>query len=48
MRVFPVTDSGGTFVLWKSDYETRDDNAVHEFCDPIYQALLKDLGQHFG
>lgn len=48
VRAFPVTDTGRTFVLWTSEYETKDDSAVHAFCDPIYQALLKDLGRHFA
>lgn len=48
VKVFPVTATGHTFVLWISDYKTKDDGAVGEFCDPIYQALLKDLARHFG
>ena len=48
VKVFPVTATGQTFVLWISDYKTKDDGAVGEFCNPIYQALLKDLARHFG
>ncbi len=47
VRAFPVTDSQRTFVLWTSEYETENDGAVHAFCDPIYQAILKDLARHF-
>ncbi len=48
VKVFPVTATGQTFVLWTSDYKTKDDGAVGEFCNPIYQALLSDLARHFG
>jgi len=48
VQAFPVTDTDRSFVLWTSEYETKDDGAVHEFCDPIYQALLKELGRHFA
>lgn len=48
VRAFPVTDTDRTFVLWTSQYETRDDGAVHQFCDPIYQAVLNDLARHFA
>jgi len=48
VKVFPVTATGQTFVLWMSDYKTKDDSAVGEFCNPIYQALLNDLAGHFG
>ena len=48
VKVFPVTATGQTFVLWVSDYKTKDDGAVGEFCNPIYQALLNDLARHFG
>jgi len=48
VRAFPVTDTGRTFVLWTSEYETKNDDSVHAFCDPIYQALLKELVRHFA
>jgi carbon monoxide dehydrogenase subunit G len=48
VKVFPVTATGGTFVLWTSEYKTKDDAAVGDFCNPIYQALLKDLAAHFS
>jgi len=46
--LFPVTTTGETFVLWKADYESKDDDAVGEFCNPIYQALLTDLAKTFA
>jgi hypothetical protein len=47
-RVFPVTATGQTFVLWTSAYTTKDDDAVGEMCNPIYQGLLNDLAAHFS
>lgn len=35
--------SDGVVVEWGSVFESDDDIAVEEFCNPIYQALLKDL-----
>ena len=46
--VFPVTTTGQTFVLWRSQYTTKDDNSVSEFCDPVYKALLAALAKHFS
>ena len=48
VNVLPVTASGDTFVLWRSEYTSNDDDAIGEFCDPIYQALLADLAKHFN
>ena len=48
VNVLPVTASGDTFVLWRSEYTSNDDGAIGEFCDPIYQALLADLAKHFS
>ncbi|WP_027858212.1 SRPBCC family protein [Marinobacterium jannaschii] len=47
LRVYAVTATGQAFVEWYSRYETSDDSAVAEFCNPIYQALLSDLNRHF-
>lgn len=48
VRVFPVTDTGQTFVEWTSTYESHDPDAVGELCDPVYQALLQALKGHFS
>jgi hypothetical protein len=48
VRLFPVTDSGQTFVIWQSSYDSDDDAAVGEFCDPIYQGLLAALKARFA
>ncbi len=38
------TDDGGTVVEWTSSWEENDE-AVHDFCHPIYVALLDDMKQ---
>lgn len=48
VQVLPVTDRDASFVEWQSNYETDDDGAVGEFCNPIYQALLGALKQSFA
>ena len=47
LSLYPVTDTGQTFVEWKSTYDSNDHEAVGDFCDPIYQALLAALKAHF-
>ena len=37
-------DDGGTVVEWTSSWEENDE-AVHEFCHPVYLALLDDMKQ---
>ncbi len=44
----PITDTGGTFVEWVSTYETDDEAAVAEFCNPIYAAVLAELKNRFS
>lgn len=48
VRLLPVTEDNSTFVEWQSNYASKDDHAVGDLCNPIYQALLKDLKQHFS
>lgn len=38
----PVTEGGGTFVEWSSEWE-RNDKTASEFCHGIYIALLADM-----
>lgn len=50
VRVFPVTvpaDSGQSVVVWTSSWASES-GGVHEFCDPMYRALLADMKSHFG
>lgn len=48
VTLLPVTDEGKTFVEWQATFESEDDDAVSEFVNPIYQALLADLKQSFA
>jgi len=47
VKVYPVTMDNTTFVEWQSTYESPDDQAVGDFCNPIYHALLSALKNHF-
>jgi hypothetical protein len=47
VRVFPVTDSNASFVLWTATWQAGGEG-TKAFCDPIYQALLGDLKAHFA
>ena len=47
VKVYPVTDDNTTFVEWQSRYESPDDQAVGDFCNPIYHALLSGLKDRF-
>jgi len=44
VHVQPAEDGDGAFVEWTSSWEENDE-AVHEFCHPIYMALLDDMKQ---
>ena len=48
VELSPITTGGGTFIKWTSSYETADDGAVGEFCNPIYAAFMGCLQEHFG
>ena len=48
VRVSPITENNTTFVEWQSTYDSADDAAVGELCNPIYQALLKALKNYFS
>jgi len=47
VRVLPVTHDNTAFVEWHSTYESPDEQAVGDFCNPIYHALLSELKSHF-
>jgi len=42
VAVRPSDGGGGAFVEWTSSWEENDE-AVHDFCHPIYVALLDDM-----
>ena len=46
VKLTPGEADNTTFVEWSSRYESAQDAAVGEFCNPIYQALLKALDSH--
>lgn len=48
VRVLPITSGTQSFVEWESTYQSDQPNAVRDFCDPIYQALLSALHDHFA
>ncbi|MBL4844214.1 MAG: SRPBCC family protein [Planctomycetes bacterium] len=47
VRVFPVTTTGETFVIWTSSWASGGEG-VEEFCTPIYQGLLEALVKSFA
>lgn len=47
VRLFPVTDSKSTLVLWTSRWDASG-GGVAEFCNPVYHALLADLKKTFA
>ncbi len=48
VRLLPVTASGATFVEWTSSYQSDSDQAVSDFCNPVYVALLDALKSHLA
>jgi hypothetical protein len=48
VRLHPVTADGTTFVEWSSRYDSANDSAVGELCNPIYGAALEGLRKHFS
>lgn len=48
VSVHPVTDTGSSFVEWKSEWKSQKGEDVAGFCNPIYHALLQDLKAHFS
>lgn len=48
VRVAPITENDTSFVEWQSSYESADESAVGEFCNPIYVALLAALKKSFS
>lgn len=48
VRVSSSDGDGTTRIEWESTYESADDSAVGDFCNPIYQALLSALAKKFA
>lgn len=48
VRLSPITENNTTFIEWESTYDSPNDAAVGELCNPIYQAVLQALKNHFS
>ena len=48
VHVAPITENDTSFVEWQSSYDSADESAVGEFCNPIYVALLTALKKSFS
>ena len=48
VSVLPVTDGNASYVSWVTHFESKNDAAAQEFCDPFYRAFLGDLKIHFA
>jgi len=47
VSLYPITDSGKTFVEWISTYDSDSESSVADFCNPIYAGLLRSLESKF-
>ena len=43
VNLMPITDTGGTFIQWTSSFNSKSENEVRDFCNPIYSGLLGAL-----
>ena len=48
VELLSITDENKTYVLWSSRYDSPNDAAVGELCNPIYQGALKGLKEYFA
>ena len=48
VRLLPVSGSDSTLVEWTSTFESDADEAVSDFCNPVYVALLDALKSHLA
>jgi hypothetical protein len=48
VQLSPITTNDTTYVLWTSSYDSPNDSAVGELCNPVYQALLNALAKHLA
>ena len=46
-RLRPITADNATFVEWTATYDSPNDAAVGEYCDPIYVGLLNAMRDYF-
>jgi hypothetical protein len=48
VSVLPVTAENGSYVSWVTHFESKNDSAAQEFCDPFYRTCLGDLQARFA
>jgi len=48
VTVSPGKEPQTSLVEWQSTFESKDENAVSDFCNPIYKALLTALKKKFN
>jgi hypothetical protein len=48
VSVQPVTDENASYVSWVTHFESKDDSATQEFCDPFYRTFLAHLKARFA
>ena len=48
IRLLPVTIGGKTFIEWSSEFDSDTPEAVADFCNPIYAALLDSMVAHYA
>ena len=48
VSVQPVTDENASYVSWVTHFESKDDLATQEFCDPFYRTFLAHLKARFA
>jgi len=46
VKATPIEAEGRTMVEWSSTFEANDEDAVGDFCNPIYQGLLHSLQEN--
>ena len=48
VSLLPVTENNTTFIAWQSSFESANEQAVSDFCNPLQQAALQALKKHFS
>lgn len=48
VSVRPVTDENASYVSWVTHFESKNDSAAQQFCEPFYRAFLGDLKARFS
>ena len=48
VSVRPVTDENESYVAWVTHFESKNDSAAQQFCDPFCRGFLGDLKARFS